>query len=78
MARAGPARLGVGCGSSAAVSCPKTVPAILNGPAAPCPHAGARAASRRPGIARPRGGPGAPLDTTRLNLAKLCPRAAVW
>jgi len=38
----------------------------------------ARASSRQPGIARPRGGPAAALDATGHYVAKLCRRAAVW
>jgi hypothetical protein len=36
-------------------------------------HAGARASSRRPGNALPRGGPGAALDTTAGRVVKLLP-----
>ncbi len=37
-------------------------------------HPGSCVASRRPGVARPRGGPGAAPDAT----GEGCPRAAVW
>jgi len=45
---------------------------------APPDQRGAREASRRPGAARPRAGPGAALDAAPAVLPKLCPRAGAW